>query len=211
MSAFIQEKEAVVKEIKEKLDQAKSTIVVDYRGITVAEADLLRKRMREANVEYKIYKNTMARRAVQGTEYEPLLDSLKGPSAFAFGYEDGTVPAKILDKSIQEFKKMELKAGVIDGQYYDAAGVVAIAKLPSRDELIAKLLGSFNSPISSFARVVQAIADQKETGVEPVAKEEVAAPAEEVAVEAAPAEEVVEEAPAEEAAAEEPQAEEPQE
>lgn len=176
MSAFIKEKEAVVNEIKDKLERAQSAIVVDYRGITVAEADLLRKRMREANVEYKIYKNTMVRRAVQGTVYEALADALKGPSAFAFGYEDATAPAKILDKSIKEFKKMEIKAGVIDGQYYDAAGVGVIAQLPSRDELIAKLLGSFQAPVSSFARVVQAIADQKADGAQPEGE---AAPAEE--------------------------------
>ena len=175
MSAFIKEKEAVVNEIKDKLERAQSAIVVDYRGITVAEADLLRKRMREANVEYKSYKNTMVRRAVQGTVYEALADALKGPSAFAFGYEDATAPAKILDKSIKEFKKMEIKAGVIDGQYYDAAGVGVIAQLPSRDELIAKLLGSFQAPIASFARVVKEIA--KKNGAPAEAEE--SAPAEE--------------------------------
>lgn len=178
MSAFIQEKEAVVNEIKEKLEKAQSAIVVDYRGITVAEANLLRKRMREANVEYKIYRNTMMRRAVQGTPFEALADALKGPSGFAFGYEDATAPAKVLDKTIKEFKKMELKAGVIEGQYYDAAGIVAIAQIPSREELLAKLLGSFNAPIGSFARVVQAIADKKADGTEPEA-----APAEEAAPE----------------------------
>lgn len=160
MSAFIQEKELVVNEIKEKLEKASSAVVIDYRGITVAEADLLRKRMREANVEYKIYKNTMMRRAVVGTQFEGLTDAFKGPSGIAFGYEDATAPAKVLDKSIKEFKKMEIKGGVIDGTLYDAAGVTAIAQIPSRDELIAKLLGSFNAPISSFARVIQAIADK---------------------------------------------------
>ncbi len=160
MSAFIQEKEQVVNEIKEKLDKASSAVVIDYRGITVAEADLLRKRMREANVEYKIYKNTMVRRAVAGTQFEALTDVLKGPSGIAFGFEDATAPAKILDKSIKEFKKMEVKGGVIDGVFYDPAGVSAVAQIPSRDELIAKLLGSFNAPISSFARVIQAIADK---------------------------------------------------
>lgn len=185
MSAFIQEKEAVVNEIREKLEKAQSAVVVDYRGITVAEADLLRKRMREANVEYKIYKNTMMRRAVQGTPFEALTDSLKGPSAFAFGYEDATAPAKVLDKSIKEFKKMELKAGVIEGQFYDAEGVVAIAQIPSREELLARLLGSFQAPVGNFARVVQAIADKMEEGGAPAAE---AAPAEE-----APAEEKTEE------------------
>lgn len=160
MSAFIKEKEQIVNEIREKLDRASSAVVVDYRGITVAEADILRKRMREANVEYKIYKNTMVRRAIAGTPFEGLADALKGPSGIAFGYEDATAPAKILDKSIKEFKKMELKGGVIDGVYYDNAGVTAIAQIPSRDELLAKLLGSFNAPISSFARVIQAIADK---------------------------------------------------
>jgi len=104
MSAFIKEKEQIVNEIKEKLERASSAVVVDYRGITVAQADLLRKRMREANVEYKIYKNTMLRRAVAGTEFEGLTEALKGPTGIAFGYEDATAPAKILDKSIKEFK-----------------------------------------------------------------------------------------------------------
>ena len=183
MSAFIQEKELVVNEIKEKLDKASSAVVVDYRGITVAEADLLRKRMREAGVEYKIYKNTMVRRAVDGTQYASLTEILKGPSGIAFGFEDATAPAKILDKFVKEFKKMELKGGVIDGEYYDAAGVGQIAQIPSRDELLAKLLGSFQSPIASFARVIQAIADQ---GGAPAASE---APAEEAAPAEAPAEE----------------------
>ena len=181
MSAFIQEKELVVNEIKEKLDKASSAVVVDYRGITVAEADALRKRMREANVDYKIYKNTMMRRAVEGTEFAALAEVLKGPSGIAFGFEDATAPAKILDKFVKEFKKMELKGGVIDGEYYDAAGVSQIAQIPSRDELIAKLLGSFQAPIGSFARVIQAIADK--------------------GGEAAPAEAPAEEAPAEEAPA----------
>ena len=160
MSAFIKEKEQIVNEIKDKLSKASSAVVVDYRGITVAEADILRKRMREANVEYKIYKNTMVRRAVAGTPFEELAGALKGPSGIAFGYEDATAPAKVFDKSIKEFKKMEVKGGVIDGVYYDQAGVTAIAQIPSRDELLAKLLGSFNAPISSFARVIQAIADK---------------------------------------------------
>ncbi len=199
MSAFIKEKEAIVNEIKEKLENASSAVVVDYRGITVAEADLLRKRMREANVEYKIYKNTMLRRAVAGTQFEALTDAFKGPSGIAFGYEDATAPAKVLDKSVAEFKKMELKGGVIDGVFYDAAGISAVAKIPSKEELIAKLLGSFNAPISSFARVIQAIADKG--GEAPAAE---AAPAEEApTAEAAPAEEApaAEAAPAEEAPA----------
>ena len=139
MSAFIQEKELVVNEIKEKLDRASSAVVVDYRGITVAEADLLRKRMREANVEYKIYKNTMMRRAVEGTNFEGLTEVLKGPSGIAFGFEDATAPAKILDKFVKEFKKMELKGGVVDGAFYDAAGIGQLAQIPSKEELLADL------------------------------------------------------------------------
>ena len=193
MSAFIQEKELVVNEIKEKLDRASSAVVVDYRGITVAEADLLRRRMREANVEYKIYKNTMVRRAVEGTSFEALTEVLKGPSGIAFGFEDATAPAKILDKFVKEFKKMELKGGVVDGEYYDAVGIGKVAQIPSRDELLAKLLGSFQSPVASFARVIQAIADNGGGA----AAAEAAPAAEEVpAEEAAPAEAPAEEAPA---------------
>ncbi len=157
----LKQKQAVIDEIKEKLDKAQSAVVIDYIGISVAQADAMRKKLREANVDYTVYKNTLMNRAVEGTKYEALKDVLSGPSAFAFSYDDAIAPARVLSGIIKEYKKMEFKAGVIEGTFYDADGVKAIAALPSRDELIAKFMGSIQSPISKFARTLQAIADAK--------------------------------------------------
>jgi len=157
----LREKQAVIDEIKGKLEKAKSAVVIDYIGITVAEADAMRKKLREANVDYTVYKNTLVNRAIQGTEYEGLKEVLSGPSAFAFSYDDAVAPAKVISGIIKEYKKMEFKAGVIEGKFYDAEGVKAIAALPSRDELLAKFMGSIQSPVSKFVRTLQAIADAK--------------------------------------------------
>lgn len=157
----LREKQAVIDEIKGKLEKAKSAVVIDYIGITVAEADAMRKKLREANVDYTVYKNTLVNRAIQGTEYEGLKEVLSGPSAFAFSYDDAVAPARVISGIIKEYKKMEFKAGVIEGKFYDAEGVKAIAALPSRDELLAKFMGSIQSPVSKFVRTLQAIADAK--------------------------------------------------
>jgi len=156
------EKQAVVDEIKAKLEKAQSAVVIDYIGITVAEADAMRKKLREANVDYTVYKNTLVNRAIQGTEFQALENVLNGPSAFAFGYEDAVAPAKVLNDIIKEYKKMAFKGGIIEGQYFDAEGVKAVATLPSRNELIAKFMGSIQSPVSKLVRTFQAIADAKE-------------------------------------------------
>ncbi len=157
----LQQKEAVVAEIKENLSKAKSLVVVDYRGITVQQANALRKGMREANVAYAVYKNTLVARAIQGTEFESLKDVLHGPSAFAFGLDDAVAPARVLAGFMNEYKKMEFKASVVEGNFYDAAATKAISALPSRDELIGKFLGSIQSPLSKVVRTFQAIADAK--------------------------------------------------
>jgi large subunit ribosomal protein L10 len=157
----LKEKQAVVDEIKEKLEKAQSAVVIDYIGITVAQADAMRKKLREANVDYTVYKNTLVSRAIEGTEFEGLKDVLAGPSAFAFSYDDAVAPARVLSGIIKEYKKMEFKAGVIEGTFYDAEGVKAIASLPSREELIAKFMGSIQSPVSKFVRTLQAVADAK--------------------------------------------------
>lgn len=180
----IKAKSAVVEEIKEKLGRAQSAVVIDYMGINVEEADAMRKQLREAGIDYKVYKNTLVKRAVQDTPFEGLSQVLEGPSAFAFGYEDATAPARELQSIIKKFNKMEFKAGVVEGQFYDKDGITAIAQLPSREELIAKFMGSIKSPISSFAYTLQAIADQKASGVEPAPKAEEEAPAEEAQAEA---------------------------
>lgn len=159
----LQQKQAVIDEIKEKLERAQSAVVIDYLGITVAQADAMRKKLREANIDYTVYKNTLVNRAIEGTKYEALKDSLSGPSAFALSYDDAVAPARVISGIIKEYKKMEFKAGVIEGTYFDAEGVKAIASLPSRDELIAKFMGSIQSPVSKFARTLQAIAEAKES------------------------------------------------
>lgn len=157
----LKQKQAVIDEIKEKLEKAQSAVVIDYMGITVAEADAMRRKLREANVDYTVYKNTLVNRAIEGTAFEPLKDSLAGPSAVAISYDDAVAPARVINGIIKEYKKMTFKAGIIEGTFFDAAGVQAIASLPSRDELIAKFMGSIQSPVSKFARTLQAIADAK--------------------------------------------------
>lgn len=157
----LKEKQEIIDEIKGKLEKAQSAVVIDYMGITVAQADAMRKRLREANVDYSVYKNKLMSRAIEGTAYEGLDAALSGPSAFAFGYDDAVAPARVLADIIKDFKKMEFKAGVIEGQYFDAEGVKAISSLPSREVLIAKFMGSIQSPVSKLVRTFQAVADAK--------------------------------------------------
>jgi len=155
------QKQLVIDEIKGKLEKAKSTVVIDYIGISVAQADAMRKKLRDAKVDYTVYKNTLVKRAIAGTDYEKLAEILEGPSAFAISYEDATAPVKTLNDIIKDYKKMEFKAGIIDGEFYDAEGVKQIATIPSREELIAKFMGSIQSPVSKMVRTFQAVADAK--------------------------------------------------
>ena len=157
-----QAKQVIIDEIKEKLDGAQSAVVIDYMGITVEQADLMRKKLREANVDYTVYKNTLIKRAIEGTEFAGLADVLEGPSALAISKEDATAPARVLNEVIKDFKKMEFKAGVVEGNFMDKDGIQAVADIPSRDVLIAKFMGSIQSPVSKFVRTLQAIADAKE-------------------------------------------------
>ncbi len=182
LSAAQQAKQVIIDEIKEKLTKANSAVVVDYIGISVEEANQMRKDLREGDVDYTVYKNTLVKRALEGTGFEELEKVLAGPSGFALSYDDVTAPARILKKSMDDFKKMEFKGGVIEGVFYDAEGLKAVANIPSRDVLIAKFLGSIQSPLGKVVRTFQAIADAKAEGGD--------APA-------APAEAPAEEAPAE--------------
>ena len=158
--AYIQ-KQVVIDEIKDKFERAESVVVIDYIGITVAEADEMRRKLREANVDYTVYKNTLVKRASAGTNNESLAEILDGPSAFAFSYDDATAPARVLNDSIKAYKKMEFKGGFVEGEYYDKEAIAQIASIPSREVLISKFMGSIQSPISSFARVVSQIAEAK--------------------------------------------------
>ena len=154
-------KQVIIDEIKEKLDGAQSAVVIDYMGTTVAQADAMRKKLREANVDYTVYKNTLIKRAIEGTEFAPLAEVLDGPSAIAISKADATAPARVLKEVIDDFKKMEFKAGVVEGTFFDQNGIKEIANIPSRDVLIAKFMGSIQSPVSKAVRTFQAIADAK--------------------------------------------------
>jgi large subunit ribosomal protein L10 len=202
----LKQKQTVIDEIRGKLDKAASAVVIDYIGITVAEADAMRKKLREADVDYKVYKNTLIKRAIDGTDYSQFADVLDGPSALAVSYEDATVAARLLNGVMKEYRKMSFKAGYVDGTYYDAERIKEIADIPSRDGLLAKFLGSIQSPLGAFVRTLAAIAEK---GSEAVAPAEEVAPSDETEApteEVAPTEETaapIEKTPAEETPAEE--------
>ena len=158
--AKVELKQPIVAEISEAIKDAQSVVLVDYRGLTVEQDTNLRKQLREAGVTYKVYKNTMMNFAFKGTDFEGLAPYLEGPSAMAISTTDATAPARILAKFAKEAKALEIKAGVVEGNVYDAAGMQAISQIPSRDELISKLLGSLQSPITNFARVIKQIAEK---------------------------------------------------
>ncbi len=162
MSKNFDVKKEVVAEIRKKLDRAQSLILVDYKGINVEQATELRNACRAAGVDYKVYKNNLVKRAAEGTPFEALANDLVGPNAFAFGYDDPVKPAKVLKEVSAKAKALELKSGIVEGTYFDVKGIQEIADLPSREVLIAKLLGSFNAPISNFAYLIKNIAEKKE-------------------------------------------------
>ncbi|MCI9051468.1 MAG: 50S ribosomal protein L10 [Lachnospiraceae bacterium] len=161
--AKLEIKQPIVKEISELLDGAKTAVVVDYRGLTVEQDTNLRKQLREAGVVYRVYKNTMINFAIKGTKFECLAPHLEGPTAIAISKEDVTAPAKILFNFSKTAEALQLKAGVVDGTYYDEKGIKVIATIPSREELLSKFLGSIQSPIASFARVIKEIAEKDGT------------------------------------------------
>ncbi len=149
-----EEKVQLVQEIKEKLSSSSCVVLIDYKGITVEEANQLRKECREAGVDYKVYKNTLITIAAKELGLDGLEPYLKGPTAIAFGLEDPVAPAKILSSNIDKLKKMEFKAGILEGEIIDKDAIEALAKLPSQEELIGKMLGSLNAPIYGFANVL---------------------------------------------------------
>lgn len=206
--AKVELKKPVIDEISEAINGAQSVVLVDYRGLTVAEDTQLRKQLREAGVIYKVYKNTMMEFAFKGTDCEKLQEYLAGPSAVAISKTDATAPARELSKFAKTAPKLEIKGGIVEGEAYDAKGIAGIANIPSREELLSKLLGSLQSPITNFARVMNQLAEKG--GASGAAASEESAPAEEAASAAeesapteAPAEEAAAEAPAEETKSEE--------
>ncbi len=160
--AKVELKQPIVEEIKSHVSGASAAVLVDYRGLTVDEDTRLRKALREAGIVYKVYKNTMLRFAFDGTDYAQLDKDLEGPTAIAFGTDDATAPARILAKMAKDMPNLEFKSAVVEGKYYDADGVKALSAIPSREELISRLLGSLQSPIANLARVLQQIAEKME-------------------------------------------------
>lgn len=161
--AKIEQKKPVVAEISEHIADAQSVVLVNYSGLTVAQDTQLRKELREAGVVYKVYKNTMMNFAFQGTPCEDLCKHLDGTNALAISKDDATAPARIIAKFAKTAPKLELVAGVVEGGYYDQNGIKALAEVPSREILLGRLLGSMQSPIANFARVIKQIAEAKET------------------------------------------------
>ena len=200
--AKVELKQPIIEEISASIKDAQSVVLVDYRGLTVEQDTNLRKQLREAGITYKVYKNTMMNFAFKGTDFEALAPYLDGPNAMAVSTTDATAPARVLAKFAQTAKQLEIKAGVVEGTVYDANGMKAISEIPSREELLSKLLGSIQSPIANFARCMNQLAEKGGAAGCPAP-----AAAEEAPVEAAPVEEApVAETPAEEAPAAEAEA-----
>ncbi len=151
----LQAKTQVIDEIKEKISSSQSMILVDYRGLNVAQLTELRKRYRDAGVDYKVYKNTMMRFAFKDLGLEDFNEYLKGPSAVAFGLDDPVAAAKVTAEFAKANDKLEIKAGIVDGKVIDLDGVKNLAELPSREVLVAQVLGGLNAPIQGFANVLQ--------------------------------------------------------
>ena len=190
--AKVELKQPIIQEISGLLSNATAAVLVDYRGLTVAQDTALRKELREAGITYRVYKNTMMNFAVNDTAYADLAKHLEGPTAIAVTEGDSTAPARILAKYAKDTAdKLQLKAGVVEGTYFDEKGIMAVADVPAREVLLGRLFGSMQSPIANLARVLNQIAEAGGASA------------------CAPAEAAAEEAPAEAPAAEETPAEAP--
>ena len=160
---ILEKKQTVIDEIKNKVNDSSSFVLFDYRGLTDAEIKELRCALRNADANYKVYKNTLVTLAANELGLGDLVQYLEGPVSIAFGYEDATAPARVLNNFAKDHKKLELKAGIVDGIVYDKAGVEKLATIPSKEVLIAKLLGSFKAPLSNLAYLLNAIKEKKES------------------------------------------------
>ncbi|WP_446898020.1 50S ribosomal protein L10 [Clostridium sp. LBM24168] len=156
-------KEAKVQEIKEKMEKSKSIVFSKYQGLTVEQDTELRKNLREAGVEYKVYKNTLSTLAAKKLGYDDAEQILKGPVSIAFGYEDATAPARVINNYAKDHKILELKGGIVDGEFFDEDKIKKLATIPPREVLIAKLLGSFKAPVSKFVYLLDAISKEKDS------------------------------------------------
>ncbi|MGL5296500.1 MAG: 50S ribosomal protein L10 [Culicoidibacterales bacterium] len=165
-NSIIEQKQLLVDEVTAKMQASQSTIVVDYRGLTVTEVTELRRELRAAGVEFKVYKNNLVRRAATELGHEGLLESLTGPNAIAFSNEDVVAPAKILANFAKEHQALEIKAGIIEGNVAELATIQELAALPNRDGMLSMLLSVLQAPVRNMALVAKAVAEQKESGVE---------------------------------------------
>lgn len=162
MSQVRESKEKIVQEIADKFKTSVSTVVVDYRGLSVAEMTELRKQLREADVDFKVYKNTLSRLAAESAELSELNEFLTGPSAIAFCDSDVIAPAKVLHGFAKDHEALEIKAGVLEGNFVPVEDVKAIASLPSREGLLSMFLSVLQAPVRNFAYAVKAIGEEKE-------------------------------------------------
>ncbi|WP_213421594.1 50S ribosomal protein L10 [Bhargavaea massiliensis] len=162
MSKILEQKQALVDEISGKLKEAASVVVVDYRGLNVAQVTELRKQLREEGIEFKVYKNSMTRRAAEAAGLEALNEYMTGPNAIAFSTEDVVAPARIINNFAKDNDALEIKAGVIEGNVATLEEVKALAELPSREGLLSMVLSVLQAPIRNFALASKAVAEQKE-------------------------------------------------
>lgn len=160
--SVIEAKKQIVEEISEKFKESQSAVLVDYRGLNVAEITALRKELRDNNIEYKVYKNTLTRRAVESAELSELSEQLVGPTAVAFGKDDVVAPARILHKFSKDHEALEIKGGVIEGKVATLDEIKELSTLPDHDGLVSMLLSVLQAPIRNLAYATKAIADQKE-------------------------------------------------
>ena len=164
MSKFLEEKKRVVIEVKEKLEKSNSVVLVDYKGINVADVTELRRRFREVGVDFKVYKNTLFKRAASELGIDSLNEFLEGPTSFAFSYDDAVAPARTINQFIKDFPKtpITIKAGIIENGFMDAVSVKTIGDLPSREVLLAMLLGGLQGSMRNLAYVLNTIKEKKE-------------------------------------------------
>lgn len=158
---IIEAKKVIVDEIAQQLKEAQSAIVVEYRGLSVADVTELRTALREENVGFKVYKNTLVQRAAEQEGMTELSDYLKGPNAIAFGREDAVAPARILAKFAKDHEALVIKAGYVEGKFLPQEEVMEVAKLPNREGMYSMLLAMMKEPVAKVARIIQAVADAK--------------------------------------------------
>lgn len=159
----LESKKEIVAELTERFKTAGTIVVVDYRGLTVAQATTMRKQLREAGVDYRVVKNTLLTIAAKEAGYEEITPLFKGVTAIAFGGEDIVAPAQIISKFSKDNKVLELKGGILEGKVIDQAGVIALGELPPKEVLLAQVASCFQAPIQRLAYVLEEVRKSQET------------------------------------------------